>query len=48
MRAAGLILFGMPHQTQPGDSDMTRTYTAVLVVEVVVILGLYWLGRHFG
>jgi hypothetical protein len=38
----------MSHQSHPGDSDMTGLYTAVLVVEVIVILGLYWLGRHFG
>lgn len=48
MRAAGLILFGMSHQSRPGDSDMSRTYAAVLVVEALVILALYWLGRHFG
>lgn len=48
MRAGGLILFGMSQQSRPGDSAMTGLYTAVLVVEVIVILGLYWLGRHFG
>lgn len=48
MRAGGLILFGMSQQSRPGDSDMTGLYAAVLIVEVIVILGLYWLGRHFG
>jgi hypothetical protein len=24
-----------------------RTYTLVIVVEVVVIVALYWVGRHF-
>lgn len=43
-----LILFRMSHQSHPGDSDMSRTYAAVLIVEVLVILCLYWLGRHFG
>jgi hypothetical protein len=31
-----------------GESDLSRLYALVLVVEVVVILSLYWLGRHFG
>ena len=48
MPVGRLILFRMSHQSRPGDSDMTGLYAAVLVVEVIVILGLYWLGRHFG
>ena len=32
----------------PGESDLSSTYALVLVVEVIVILGLYWLGRQFG
>jgi len=31
----------------PEDAALSRTYVLVLVVEVVVILGLYWLGRVF-
>lgn len=31
-----------------GDSAMSSTYIRVLIVEVIVIAGLYWLGRHFG
>ncbi len=38
----------MSQQSRPGDSDMKGLYAAVLVVEFLVILGLYWLGRHFG
>lgn len=34
--------------SRPGESDLSRTYILVLVVEVIVILGLFWLGRHFG
>ena len=26
----------------------TRSYALVLVVEVVVLIGLFWIGRHFG
>ena len=29
------------------DSDLSRTYVLVIVVEVVVIVALYWLGRTF-
>ncbi len=38
----------MPPESHPGESDLSRTYAAVLVLEVFVILGLYWLSRHFG
>ena len=31
----------------PQDADLSRTYVLVLIVEVVVILALYWLGRVF-
>ena len=31
----------------PQDADLSRTYVLVLVVEVIVILALYWLGRAF-
>jgi hypothetical protein len=31
----------------PGDTDLSRTYGLVLLVEAVVIAALYWLGRHF-
>lgn len=34
--------------SRPGESDRSATYILVLVVEVIVIAGLYWLGRHFG
>jgi len=34
--------------TRPDESDMSRSYIAVLALEVVVILGLYWLGLSFG
>jgi|GEM_PF-3349145 len=32
----------------PGETDMTGRYALVLIIEVVVIVGLYFLGRHFG
>jgi hypothetical protein len=38
----------MAHSDQAGESDLTRTYALVLLVEALVILGLYWLSRHFG
>jgi hypothetical protein len=31
----------------PVDPDLTVTYILVLIVEVVVLVGLYWLGRYF-
>jgi len=31
----------------PQDADLSRTYVLVLIVEVMVILALYWLGRAF-
>lgn len=32
---------------QETDANLSRTYTLVVIVEVVVIVALYWLGRHF-
>jgi len=32
----------------PGETDMGGRYALVLVIEVVVILSLYFLGRYFG
>lgn len=32
----------------PGETDMGGRYVLVLIIEVIVILGLYWLGRYFG
>jgi hypothetical protein len=34
--------------SRPDESDLSRSYVAVLVVEVLVIAALVWLGRHFG
>jgi hypothetical protein len=28
--------------------NWTRTYISVMAVEVLVLLGLFWLQRHFG
>jgi hypothetical protein len=30
------------------ETNPTRTYVLVAIVEVVVIAALYWMGRHFG
>jgi hypothetical protein len=38
---------GQPGAT-PGESDLTSRYVLAVVIEVIVIAGLYWLGRHFG
>ena len=32
---------------EAGDADLSRTYALVVVVELIVIAGLYWLGRYF-
>ena len=37
-----------PPGATPGDSDLTGTYVRVVIVEVLVIAGLYWLGKYFG
>jgi hypothetical protein len=34
--------------TAADDRPMTRTYAAVLAVEVLVLLALFALGRYFG
>jgi len=34
--------------THPGESDLSSRYALAIVIEVLVILALYWLGRHFG
>lgn len=48
------ILQGMPQSDGLGrvaesdESDLSRSYVAVLLIEVAVLAGLFWLGRHFG
>ncbi len=32
---------------RPGESDLSSRYVLALVIEVVVLLGMYWLGWHF-
>lgn len=36
--------------TSSGDDDAnpTRSYVRVVIVEVLVLTGLYWAGRYFG
>lgn len=34
--------------SSPGDSDLSRTYMLVLLVEALVVVALYGLGRYFG
>ena len=29
------------------ETDFTRTYVLVVVVEILVVAALYWFGRHF-
>jgi hypothetical protein len=29
------------------EADLSRTYVLVVVVELIVIVVLYWLGQHF-
>jgi hypothetical protein len=33
---------------EPQQRNWTRTYVYVIVVEMVVLLALYWLQSHFG
>lgn len=35
------------HQHEPGDTPMTGTYVAVVIVEALVIAALYALGRMY-
>jgi hypothetical protein len=39
-----------PDHAIPGrkrETDFTRTYVMVVIVEILVVAGLYWFGRHF-
>lgn len=36
-----------PAVPDPHDSDMTRTYVAVVVVEALVVLALWAFSRYF-
>jgi hypothetical protein len=39
-----------PDRASPGrerETDFTRTYIMVVIVEILVVAGLYWFGRHF-
>ena len=31
-----------------GESDLSGRYVLAVIIEIVVLFGLYWLGRHFG
>jgi cytoskeletal protein RodZ len=33
---------------EPSQRNWARTYVSVIVVEVLVLLALWWLQRHFG
>jgi len=37
-----------PPASTSGESDLSSRYVLAVIVEVVVLAGLYWLGRHFG
>ena len=37
-----------PSGRYPDESNLARSYTAVILIEIVVLAALYWLGRHFG
>lgn len=39
---------GLGRVAEADESDLSRSYLAVLLIEVVVLVGLFWLGRHFG
>ncbi len=32
---------------QAAEPDLTRSYVLIVIVEVLVIGGLYWVSRHF-
>lgn len=32
----------------PSQRNWTRTYVSVIAVQVLVLLALWWLQRHFG
>ena len=34
-------------ETTAAGSDMTPAYVRVLVIELVVLVALFWIGRHF-
>ncbi|HVC21480.1 MAG TPA: hypothetical protein VNE16_15510 [Vicinamibacterales bacterium] len=34
--------------TRDGDASMTRTYVLVVLLEILVLLGLWLAGRYFG
>ena len=36
-----------PPAPPPVEEDLSRTYTLVVIVEIVVVLALYALGRYF-
>ena len=35
------------HPHEPGDSPMTGTYVAVLIIEALIIIALWALGRIY-
>jgi hypothetical protein len=34
-------------RSEPGEKGLTRTYIQVIVIEAIVILALFCLGRYF-
>jgi hypothetical protein len=33
---------------EPDGASLSRSYAMVVVIEILVLAGLFWLGRHFG
>jgi hypothetical protein len=41
------ILPNMPEPARPVETDMTRIYVRVVIVEIITLLALYWMQRVF-
>ena len=39
---------GTTSSSRDDDANPTRSYVRVVIVEVLVLAGLYWAGRYFG
>ena len=42
------VLYSRSPMSTESTRNWTRTYAAVIVIEVLVLMGLWWLQSHYG
>ena len=48
MKVAQATFYTAKSMSDESTRNWTRTYVSVIVVEVLVLMGLWWLQSHYG